>query len=219
MKSYKKQEQGFTLVELLLAMAFFGSVLVVATLLLTQTLNIYNKGMTVKQMNQVGRTLVEELSRVSNSGRSVQVFSSERGTCLNISGTPYIWNNATAEPSDTDGYVDAYYRFDSDTGSPVNFVRYSEGECPSGNNFVIARSATSPVVGDNVRVYDSTITQINPKLVRVQLTLGTYDSFGSDYNPQREADDRLVCRVGGIGNFCATVTFDTVLYVPNGELN
>lgn len=219
MKSYKNTQAGFTLVELLLAMAFFGTVLIVATLLLTQTLNIYNKGMTVKQMNQVGRTLVEELSRVSNSGKSVQVLSSEKGTCLNISGVPYIWNNATATTDDSDGYVDAYYRYDTATGAAVNFVRYNQSTCPSGNNFVIAKNETTPVVGNNIRVYDSTITQINPKLVRIQLTLGTYDSFGSDYNPRREADDRLVCRAGGIGNFCATATFDTVLYVPNGELN
>lgn len=218
MKSNKKTETGFTLVELLLAMAFFGSVLIIATLLLTQTLNIYNKGMTVKQMNQVGRTLVEELSRVSNSGRSVVVASTASATCINISGVPYLWNNATPDASDQDGYVDAYYKYDSDN-TPVNFVRYNNDSCPSGNNFVIARNETTPVVGDNIRVYDSTITSLNPKLVQVRLTLGTYDSFGSEYNPVREADGRLVCGVGGIGNFCATATYETVLYVPNGELN
>lgn len=225
---HPRTQAGFTLIELLLAMAFFGSVLLLATMLLMQVLNIYNKGMIVKQMNQVGRTLMEDMARVSNSGESV-ILTGNGGnvSCITIGDVTYAWNRASGDPSDTDGYEEnagqLYYY--SGTNNPINFVKITNTSvnCSSlGRNERPAHSSidtASPVVGGTVRVYDMTVQRLdNTNLVRVSMILGTFDKAQSEYNLYKNGSN-WECRPTGLGNFCAKANFETVLYVPNGELN
>ena len=53
------------------------------------------------------------------------------------------------------------------------------------------------------------------------MTLGTFDVPNSEYNLYENGanGNNLECRPSGLGNFCAKANFETVLYVPNGELN
>lgn len=225
MKPTTNAQKGFTLIELLLAMAFFGSVLIIATLLLTQTLNIYNKGMTVKQMNQVGRTLMEDISRVGSSGESVNMGTDTNGNvnCISIDGTIYLWNIADTSgsgPVANNGYIQPEYRYSDAGNAPVNFVKLTnqENTCSSLGSS-ISKASASNVVGDTVRVYDMNIETIpNSRLVSVRMLLGTFDTVGSDYNLINNAGN-FECKPGGVGNFCAKAEFKTVLYVPNGGLN
>src|ERR1044071_8859022 len=59
---------GFTLVELMLAMTFISLLLIAIALTTIQISNIYNKGITLREVNQAGRSLSDELQRnVSNA--------------------------------------------------------------------------------------------------------------------------------------------------------
>lgn len=223
--------QGFTLVELLLAMAFFGSVLLLATMLLMQVLNIYNKGMVVKQMNQVGRTLMEDMARVSNSGK--RVVTSAAGlqvSCITIDDVTYVWNRASADPDDTDGYAEGVAaQYKDSSGVPINFVKITNAavDCSKIDPSVTPPTnspidTASPVIGKTVRVYDMTVEKLaGTNLVRVAMILGTFDSPRSEYNLYANSANggNLECRPSGLGNFCAKANFETVLYVPNGEFN
>lgn len=73
-----KQENtkaGFTLVELSIAMAFIGVLLITIAIITTNLVTIYQKGMTVKAVNSVGRGLVDEFISAINTAPSVDTTS------------------------------------------------------------------------------------------------------------------------------------------------
>ncbi len=51
---HDRSESGFTIVELLMAMSFIAVLLVVITLTIIQISGIYNKGLTMRAVNQSG---------------------------------------------------------------------------------------------------------------------------------------------------------------------
>jgi len=55
--------KGFTLIELMLAMTFISVLLIAIALTTIQISNIYTKGITLREVNQVGRSVSEELQR------------------------------------------------------------------------------------------------------------------------------------------------------------
>ena len=207
------KQRGFTLVELMLAMVFLSSILMLSTLLLIQIMNIYTKGMTVSQINQVGRIFVEEVTRKANAGGRL-----EAGTnCISINGVSYVWNittNNTAAGSN--GYATAnMYRYDDVvTGEPINFVKVSGGWL-CGSSAFIPRDTSTKMLSDRVRVYSVDYVPLSSELMRFRMVLGTYLGSGNDSNVQVSGTD-FTCKPGGQGQFCAIGTMDTVLYLPQG---
>lgn len=65
--------QGFTLVELMLGMAFVGSLLVVVAVIILQIMGIYNKGLTLKEVNQVSRVVVRDMQQSISSVDAFQL--------------------------------------------------------------------------------------------------------------------------------------------------
>src|SRR5688572_23689793 len=55
--------RGFTLIELMLAMTFIAVLLIAIAMTTIQISNIYNKGMTLREVNQAGRALSDEFQR------------------------------------------------------------------------------------------------------------------------------------------------------------
>lgn len=55
--------RGFTLIELMLAMTFIAILLVAIAMTTIQISNIYNKGITLREVNQAGRALSDEFQR------------------------------------------------------------------------------------------------------------------------------------------------------------
>ncbi|MGO3702240.1 MAG: pilus assembly FimT family protein [Candidatus Saccharimonadales bacterium] len=68
MHRMNKTSSGFTIVELMLSMAFVGSLLMVIALLIMQVMSIYNTGIAIKEVNAVSRIAVREVQQtVMNS--------------------------------------------------------------------------------------------------------------------------------------------------------
>jgi type II secretory pathway pseudopilin PulG len=57
------KHQGFTLIELMLAMGFVAALLIAIAMTVIQISNIYNRGLTLKEVNQAGRSIANELQR------------------------------------------------------------------------------------------------------------------------------------------------------------
>jgi prepilin-type N-terminal cleavage/methylation domain-containing protein len=57
------KKSGFTLIELMLAMTFISILLMAIAMTTIQIGNIYNKGITLREVNQSGRALSDELQR------------------------------------------------------------------------------------------------------------------------------------------------------------
>lgn len=95
-----RKQLGFTLVELMLAMGFVAALLIAITVTVIQIVDTYNKGITMKQVNQAGRAISDELQRSISSSASFQLSSSnyiqkDWGGRLCIGKYSYIWNYGT----------------------------------------------------------------------------------------------------------------------------
>ncbi len=64
----KWREEGFTLIELMLSMAFVSVLLVAVAMLTIQIGAIFNRGITMKEVNQAGITVSEDIRRSIASG-------------------------------------------------------------------------------------------------------------------------------------------------------
>lgn len=95
-----KKKSGFTIIELMLAMAFLSMLLVTIALLVVQITGIYQKGLSLRAVSAEGKQLIDEFTRVVG------------GSPLGQSIMPTANNN----PSDIDNAVLQY--FVSNTGTP-----------------------------------------------------------------------------------------------------
>ena len=64
-----KTKKAFTIIELMLAMAFLGTMLLGIASLILQITNIYQKGLAIRGINTTGREIISDLSRTVGSSR------------------------------------------------------------------------------------------------------------------------------------------------------
>lgn len=189
----RARNQGFTLVELMLAMAFVSLLLVAITMTVIQMSNIYAKGVTLKEVNQLGMALSQDMQSSISSSSPISV--GEEGTdykpmpapnSSNIAGArlctgsvSYIWNLGQY----TDTPVNVYENSDQ----PIRMVRVDDrGKAYCGD-------LTKPVVQENahellmdgernVALQSFAITQVahdpalQQALYRISLEVGTNDT-------------------------------------------
>lgn len=95
--------RGFTLIELMLSMAYLSILLVMIGMLTMQITNIYTKGVTMRTVNQSGADIVDDITTTLNQAlpTNVQFVSMKSGAtvvggrlCTGIS--TYAWNYSTA---------------------------------------------------------------------------------------------------------------------------
>lgn len=214
-KAKQSNHKGFTLIELLLAMTFFSTILMIGAITFVQLLGIYSKGVTLKQITQIGRTISDDLVRSGNqSSKSVVVDTVTKPRCLVVGQNAYIWSYATDTAAD-----DAVQYKYSDTHTPIAFARFNTvtKACPDPA-VEIARSDVTELLGDAARVYASEVKPVADDIIKLKLTLGTYGGSGSRSNPVIDPDTQEAsCRTESIGNYCAFGTYETIVYLPNNR--
>ena len=97
MLKHRRDRQGFTIIEALIALAIFSFILVIFTLTFVQINRLFAKGQTIKNMNETGRRLIEDIAqntRLNASGGEITIEGAAGGTtgriCL-TSGVTYSW--------------------------------------------------------------------------------------------------------------------------------
>lgn len=210
------RSHGFTIIELMLAMAFFSTILALSAATFVQVITVYNKGVAVKQMNQASRSLADSLIRNASSESSSVTLYPAAGVngakCIRLGSVTYLLSYANETSATTSAY-----RF-TGTLEPVNFVRYNAPNqpCPSLPGALINPTLVSPVIGGTLRVYRTDITQVGSQtnLLRFNVLLGTFSGPGDPANPAFDGVS-ITCPLNEFGDFCATSTYETVLYLPN----
>ena len=235
---YKKDSRGFTLIELMLAIAFLGSIVLFATLTVVQSLSVYNKGVAIKQINQVGRTLIEDVNRLSGGGQSGVASSFKIDDndiagylCITPSGSSdtraYVWTDVLKEAA----AINHTYVSPSAPRTPVSLARTNEGVngvslcgLPSGSDTAVAAGNITPLLNDQVRILSVDITEDsdNASLKKIIFWIGTYGGIGAGAVPGttpvfNDADRTWSCQGGNLGNFCAFGKFETIVYAPNED--
>ena len=64
-----RQKKAFTIIELMLAMSFLGTMLLGIASLIMQITNIYQKGLAIRGVNTVGREIISDLTRTVQASR------------------------------------------------------------------------------------------------------------------------------------------------------
>jgi len=98
------KKSGFTIIELMLAMAFVSTLLIAVALTVIQIGNTYNRGITLKNVNQVGRSIANELQRSIagseefdiDSGVGSRYIVQDWGGRLCLGQYSYVWNYGNA---------------------------------------------------------------------------------------------------------------------------
>jgi prepilin-type N-terminal cleavage/methylation domain-containing protein len=99
-------QRGFTLIELMLAMAFVSFILLFVVLVLIQVMAIYNKGESLRQINQTGRQIADDMTwqirnadpsslkilAPNSSGWTGTANSNPNVERLCVGNVAYIWN-------------------------------------------------------------------------------------------------------------------------------
>lgn len=119
------KKAGFTLIELLLAMSFISVLLLAIAMTIIQIGNIYNRGMILKEVNQVARSLSSDISRTISSSEPFTLdpagrkyLPSDVGGRLCLGQYTYIWNYAKAL-SENDRDLNVYASDDT----PIQLVK------------------------------------------------------------------------------------------------
>lgn len=224
---------GFTIIELMLAMSFVALLLLAIAMVTMQIGHIYNKGITLKQLNQAGRTLTDELQRTIAASRPFEVSTGPDSQFVNqnnlggrlcLGSYSYVWNKGVALASQT-GVQNTYDPATVPAGStaPIRLIKVSDSGaslCADPNKKIVHSTATELLdSGDrDLVVHDFVIAETardavtDQALYAIGLTLGTNDqaeliSGGVSCKPPSESQ--------GGADYCAVNRFDILARAGN----
>lgn len=127
-------KQGFTLIELMLAMTFISILLLSITMVGIQAGRIYSRGVVLRDVNQAGRDISDMFRRdflQANAGKinitGLRVPNNENWTTgrLCLGAHSYVWNNP--KYLDDPSLLGANRLFKVD-GNPINLVRVVDAD-------------------------------------------------------------------------------------------
>ncbi len=162
-----KRRDGFTLIELMLAMTFVAILLLTIAMTIVQMGTVYNRGMTLKEVNQSARDVADDLRRnvqaagVFNVGTGpdttdyVKFSRVVDGNNVVVSGRlclgnyTYIWNTATAIETN---FADRarYLTSSGAVGDTVNFVKIAD----TGKKYCI-KNSSGALINKNILYADA----------------------------------------------------------------
>lgn len=197
----RRHQAGFTLVELLLAAAFFGFVLMFATFAFIQVNRSYNKGITVKRVHESTRQIMQDISRSvqsaasrSAAGLAVDVIPNPPGggpNYLCVGQTRYIWYVYGAMPTPP------FYLM-----KDTSFGVCDEAVAPGGEEL--------DMLDKRLAVQDLQVTQLGTtSSYRITLTISIDEPSGGGLlsSPGSGAS----CNVVNGDQFCDVATLETVV--------
>lgn len=131
-----KKQAGFTIIEMLLAMTFVATLLIGVSLAIIKIGTTYNRGITVTEVNQVGRELSTELSQaIRESGGFVKDthFSPVENSANNPVGGrlctgqfSYVWNYAEALEKNDSAVIQYQGASPTDESKWIRMVKVSD---------------------------------------------------------------------------------------------
>lgn len=205
-------QRGFTITELMFAMAFVSFLLLFGVTVIIQAMQIYNKGLSVRLMTQSGRQVMEDMTRSMRYAGEVRINSDARRLCTGQ--LSYVWNT----PDDTP--LNEY----AGGGPEIRLVQVKD----PGSVLCDPAAPTNDIVSDNVTVIVPTnlavqcftpIAREAGRIIDMDLiisTAGNNEPRVGSLNPNGytcNGSTTYECPPGGEGAFCALNEFNTSVYV------
>lgn len=220
----KSSRQGFTIIELMLSMSFVSMLIVVILLTVVQMTKIYEKGISMREVNQVGRSIANDLTRTIGSSEPfdlgetdsfVQTFGPDGHPTsgrLCTGQTTYIWNISDS----------------TENGEDVRFAKtYDPGKeyCIDGSKSVADDPNATDLLSGGERdlaMHGFTIQRFNTPdaitrqaLYAVRFIIGVKDTSLLE---STKASCKPPAESQGNEDYCAVNRFDLVIRAGNKEL-
>lgn len=210
MKRLGASQKGFTIIELLLAIAFFSFILLFVLGGFIGINRQYTRGYTIKRVHETGRLIIEDIARsirISNASEVIycpsanpECASAPTVNRLCLSNVRYAWNIGdpfqTPLPPGTETF--------SDTGAPFTLVTSKDGgaTCSGSVNSEFA----SGVLDETVFVRYITITPIDDnQAYEIEIVLST------DPNDTTDSGGDVTCNFvsGPSAAYCDVIRLKT----------
>ncbi|MEO5948935.1 MAG: prepilin-type N-terminal cleavage/methylation domain-containing protein [Candidatus Saccharimonas sp.] len=220
-----KRRSGFTLIELSLVMAFLSVLLVAIIITTLQMGKLYTKGITNRDINQIGRDLSDTLRRdflTASSSRIVIPPVMGTGTATSgrvcLGTVSYVWNtadllNAPNASAITRGSTAIVFERVIDPSNKLCTVQVSGKYITD----IAGMTSTSLLAGDgrSLAVYDLSPTQLvtngDNGLYDIKITIGTNDPSATD----RDVTQGVICKPPSDSssdfNYCSVAEFDVTV--------
>jgi type II secretory pathway pseudopilin PulG len=197
----RNNQQGFTVIELMLAMGGIAFLLLFVVFAILQVTGLYTKGVAIRQINQAGRQMTEEISRAVRYGSEPVSIPSKHRLC--VGGKSYIWN----DPDDTT-YVNTKVG-----GGSLKFVvltgtSYCSTIPPTSPSNDIPTTATE-ALGNVVMLQDMSIVKANATSPVYELSIIL--STNGNNEPAELSANVFECSPR-FGQFCSFGEFETSVY-------
>ncbi|HRN90485.1 MAG TPA: type II secretion system protein [Candidatus Saccharibacteria bacterium] len=232
------KKQGFTLIELMLAMSFISVLLIAVALTVIQISGIYNRGITLKDVNQAGRSISAEMTRsVGESpafsiepGAGSRFVQQDWGGRLCVGQYSYIWNYGKAIVKNDITELNSYDP-DIDFVKAKEVIRFikvldpSSAYCQTPDKKVNPNDAIELLnVGEhNLAIHKFTVNteptatdaKTKQQLYSINFILGTNDQDALTYDSGLDATCKPPSTAGSDLNYCAVNLFDLTVRAGN----
>ena len=236
--------KGFTLIELMLAMTFIAVLMMAIAMTTIQIGNIYNKGITLREVNQAGRTISDDLQRsiatavpfdvtkkVDDSPATLnsKYVVRDGGGRLCLGRYTYAWNygKSIAKVSGAAPVYNTYFKAGdpSVTGEAVRFAKIADPNgylCADPAANIPRDNATEMLVsGDRDLVMHSFEIKTDPKAQDPTTGQTIYSIsmiIGTNDHEQLTTNDTS-CKPpadgAGVENYCSVNQFDIIARAGN----
>ena len=206
--THHTKHAGFTLIELIIALAFVAFIILFAVTTVIQVMQTYNKGISVKQISQAGRATLEDMSRYLQTAdpSAVNITAIANGRAC-FGGISYVWNLYNASGPTLNKY---------DDNSTPTFTRVNDSASAMCNNSsgtypAIPKAQATDILAANVWVMSVAMTR--PSVGSPLIDLGVQLAVAND--PALSSGQ---CNFGGtVGQFCASSNFSTTVITGGGN--
>lgn len=229
--------KGFTLIELMLAMTFIAFLLVAIAMTTIQISAIYNKGITLREVNQAGRAISDELQRSvsasipfdatpkkddSSETATSKFVDFDGGGRLCLGQYTYAWNYGRSIAGGS-GVPDTLNKYSNGDTSIVRFVKVSDpnGALCSSTIATIDRANATEMLASGDRdlvIHDFDVISKANDPVTGQAIYAISMVVGTNDGEQLETNDRS-CKppAGGVGkeDYCSVNQFDIIARAGN----
>jgi type II secretory pathway pseudopilin PulG len=224
---------GFTLVELMLAMSFAAVLLIAIAMTVMQIGNIYERGITLKEVDQSGRAIASELQKNINDNESFKLnscpYSSTLAPNCNFVDTTwggrlcigqysYIWNNGDvikSNPANLNRYAAP------DQNKSIRFLKVIDPGgtyCSTSNMAVAIGSATEllSVSQHDLAIHGFKIIQsasdsmTGQQLYSIIFLLGTNDQSAIKYTAGQDPRCKTPNEAGADQTYCSINKFNVL---------